>query len=308
MGSIYLTDLADVCRRTGYPVVEVGGAPGQTGDQWKRRGRSGNTGYNSGRPNHIMVHHTASSPSTSGWGDANYCTFSADAKPICNILLSRPPVKLYVCAAGPTNTNGSGEDPCGVSNDSMNSDAIGIEGSNNGVGEPWDAAMMDCYLKLCGELEKAYGIANGRLHSHWEYAGYRGKIDPAGPPRPFSGTPAPMSWDMNAFRNDVAGVTPPGPRPPQPSKRHRHGVPYQEDDMPAALIVDNTVGGGNYFALSPNAFTWLWDETSLRAMQDAGTLTGRGLEGAVVLPWETCQHYMEMSGTGDRWPAGYTVS
>ena len=76
--------------------------------------------------------------------------------------------------------------------------------------------------------------------------------------------------------------------------------------MPATLIVDDTVDS-NYFALSPHGFTWLWDEASLRAMQNDGTLTGDGLGDAVVLPWQTCQHYMEMSGTGNRWPAGYTV-
>lgn len=77
-------------------------------------------------------------------------------------------------------------------------------------------------------------------------------------------------------------------------------------DPAAVLIVDNTVGGGNYFALSPHGLTWLWDEASLRAMQNVGLLTGNGLDGAIVLPWETCQHYIEMAWTGGtRVPDGY---
>jgi len=76
-------------------------------------------------------------------------------------------------------------------------------------------------------------------------------------------------------------------------------------DPAAVLIVDNT-SNSNYFALSPHGFTWLWDEASLRAMQSVGLLTGDGLANAVVLPWETCQHYIEMAWTGgNRVPDGY---
>jgi peptidoglycan hydrolase-like protein with peptidoglycan-binding domain len=244
MGDRYLTDLDEVCRRTGYPVIEVGGSPGQQGDQWKHRGRSGNTGYNSGKPDHIMVHHTASSTSTSGWGDANYCTFSAGDKPITNLLISRSPATIFVCAGGPTNTNGSGDDPCGIANDAMNSSAIGIEASNNGTGETWDDDQLDCYLKLCRELENAYGIPNGRLHSHWEYAGYRGKIDPAGPPRPYSGHPAPMSWNMDSFRGDVAtgGGGGPGPTPqPPPDGGNQDWVQWVMDNQPVLRRGDSGV-------------------------------------------------------------------
>lgn len=73
----------------------------------------------------------------------------------------------------------------------------------------------------------------------------------------------------------------------------------------AVLIVDDTVPG-NYFALSPHGLTWLWDEDTLRALQRADLLTGDGLEGAEVVPWQTVQHYIEMAWTGDeRVPTGY---
>ncbi|HEY6416328.1 MAG TPA: hypothetical protein VIX41_08825 [Acidimicrobiales bacterium] len=77
-------------------------------------------------------------------------------------------------------------------------------------------------------------------------------------------------------------------------------------DPAAVLVVDNTVNA-NYFALSPHGLTWLWDVNSLAYMQQVGLLTGDGLDGAQVLPWETIQHYIEMAWTGgDRVPTGYT--
>ena len=200
MGSRYLTDLADVCRRSGYPVIEV--------DDWQHRAR-GSGGYDSGRPNHVMIHHTASGASMDGWPDVNYCTFNDDDAPLCNIYLSRDGT-IYVCAGGATNTNGSGHDPCGhTPDDSMNSSAIGIEAGNNGSGERWPDRQLACYLVLCGALCGGYGIPQSRVHSHWEWAPDR-KVDPAGPPRPYDHG---MSWDMNSFRADLGGGTIPIPPP-----------------------------------------------------------------------------------------------
>lgn len=195
MGARYLTDLADVCRRTGWPVIEV--------DGWQNRAR-GSGGYESGRPSHIMVHHTASGPGSDGWDDVNYCTFGDDDAPLCNLYLSRVP-EIFICAAGATNTNGSGHDPCGITaDDSMNSSAIGIEAANDGVGEVWNDDQQAAYTALCGVLSDAYGIAAAQVHAHWEWAPGR-KIDPAGP-SDWAGT---GSWDMHAFRADVGAPPPP---------------------------------------------------------------------------------------------------
>jgi hypothetical protein len=204
MGSRYLTDLAEVCRRTGWPVIEV--------DGWQSRAR-GSGGYDSGRPTHVMVHHTASGPSSDGWPDVNYCTHNDDDAPLCNLYLDRAGT-VYVCAAGATNTNGSGHDPCGITNDdSMNSSAIGIEAGNDGKGEPWPEAQQNSYAALCAELCDAYGIGVGQVHGHAEWAPER-KVDPAGPSRwaPQGGT-----WNMDAMRGDVAAGNP--------------TPPPQEDDM-----------------------------------------------------------------------------
>ena len=230
MGSRYLTDLADVCRLTGYPVVEV--------DGWPSRGRSSG-GYDPGRPTHVLVHHTASGPSSDGWQDVQYMTYQADARPLANLYISRVP-EIYVMAAGATNTNGSGIDPCGIADDdSMNTHAIGIEAANNGVGEPWPTAQQDCYVQLCSELTIAYGIGLGQIHSHAEYAPSR-KIDPAGESRYASGADI---WDMDVFVADVAaGGHVPTPIPPEPEPEPEPTPPPEGDDMSPFIIKNRTTG------------------------------------------------------------------
>jgi len=224
MGSRWLLDLADVCRRTGFVVVEV--------DGWETRARSSG-GYDQGRPSHVMAHHTASGPSSDGWPDVEYMTWHADAAPLANLYISRVP-EIFVCAAGATNTNGSGIDPCRmIADDTMNSHAIGIEAANNGVGEPWPDVQQTCYVLLCAELELAYGIAPAQIHSHAEYSVGR-KIDPAGESRYAEGADI---WDMDAFREDVRIGEPepiPGPEPEPP---------YDEQEADMAFIIRNRETG-----------------------------------------------------------------
>jgi hypothetical protein len=228
MGARFLTDLAEVCRLTGYPVIEVEG--------WQTRAR-GSGGYDQGRPNHVMAHHSASPPSSDGRQDMEYCTYYADNAPLCNLYLSRVP-EIWVCAAGATNTNGSGIDPCGIlPPDTMNASAIGIEAANTGVGEPWGSAQQDCYVQLVSELCIGYGIGTAQIHAHFEYAPSR-KIDPAGESRYATGA---AMWDMDVFVRDVAAgghvPTPPEPEPePEPEPVP---PPDQEDDLMAFIIKNN---------------------------------------------------------------------
>ena len=190
MGDRYLTDLADVLAAAGLDVWET--------DGWRNRAR-GSGGYNPAAPGHVMVHHTASGPGSDGWDDVNYMTYSHPDAPLCNLYVDRGG-GWYVCAAGATNTNGTGSDPCGhIADDSMNTDAIGIECGNNGVGEPWPTVQLDALLVGVGALTAAYGIPIARVHGHVEWAPSR-KIDPAGPPRYATG---PATWDLDAFRADL---------------------------------------------------------------------------------------------------------
>lgn len=277
MGSRYLTDLADVCRRTGYNVLEL--------DAWQKRAR-GSGGFDSGRPNHVMAHHTASGASMDGWGDANYCTFSHQDAPLCNLYLSRVP-EIYVCAGGATNTNGSGQDPCGVTpDDSMNSSAIGIEAGNNGTGEQWPLAQQDAYNSLCRVLCNAYGLGIDRIHAHFEWAPTR-KIDPAGNSRYASGG---ASWNMNQFRNDCTGGVP----VPEPD----------EDDMPKAVLIT----AHN----DPNHWVFAWDGFHMNQVS-AGAQTSVGANGALYtepnvnydMSMNEIQWLIASCWTGGWVPSGY---
>jgi hypothetical protein len=204
MGSRYLTDLADVVRRAGLVAHEQSG--------WQTRARSSG-GYDSGRPTHAMVHHTASNPSSDGQSDVDYIISCADA-PLANLYLSRTG-EVWVIAAGATNTNGKGGPLDGVPVDSMNTHAVGIEAANNGVGEQWPIVQQDAYVVLVRALQDAYAITHCRDHTEWAPGR---KCDNTGPSR-FApsgcggGCNGADKWDMSRFRNELSSD---GPLPPFP--------------------------------------------------------------------------------------------
>ena len=250
MGSRYLTDLADVVRGAGLTCHEESG--------WQTRAR-GSGGYNSGLPNHVMIHHTASGASSDGQPDVSYIAYGSGDAPLSNLYLSRSG-ECWVIAAGATNTNGSGADPCGtIANDSMNSSAIGIEAGNNGTGEPWPQAQQEAYTRLVRALCDHYAIPTGRVHSHAEWAPSR-KIDPAGPSRwAGSGT-----WNEDAFRGDVATGWPGGsPTPPTNERKWlaMYGL-YFED------------GTRSYWASDMMTTRWLQTSTALNHYTAMLTLFG----------------------------------
>lgn len=191
MGDRYLTDLADVLRGAGLAVIEL--------DGWPTRSR-GSGGYEAGRPTHIMVHHTASPPSSSGRDDAEYCAWGDEDSPLSNLCLDRDGA-WWVLAAGATNTNGAGGPIDCVPEDSMNTYALGIE-ANGGYGEVWPDVETASYVAGVSALRARYGCAY--IRAHFEWAPTR-KVDPAGPSPWASGS---ASWDMERFRADVdAGGT-----------------------------------------------------------------------------------------------------
>ena len=246
MGDRYLLDLADVCRRAGLSVTEVEG--------WQYRAR-GSGGYSSGKPDHVMVHHTASPASADGWSDVNYIAEGDEDAPLSNLYLGRSG-QVWVIAGGATNTNGSGADPCGhIEPDTMNSSAIGIEAGNDGVGETWPASQLDAYLRLIDALCAAYGVPTARVHGHAEWAPSR-KVDPAGPPRYASGAD---TWNMAAFRDDLGGGQ---PLPPDPG-----------GDMPAYCVRD------------VDGWPWVTDWcTSATMVTEDQAARGRDLRGWLVAP------------------------
>jgi len=203
-----LTDLADVLRAAGVPVVEVEG--------WQTRGRGGDGGqYQPGRPNHVMVHHTAGASGASAASEVNYMVNVSDVAPVANLYIARDKdnAAVWIMAAGPTNTNGKGSAPWDpkTKNDDMNRMAIGIEIGNNGLGEPYGNKQQETLVAVCAALCETYSIPVDHVRSHAEYSPGR-KIDPAGPSRwATSGT-----WPMDAFRETIAGAlgtTPPADSP-----------------------------------------------------------------------------------------------
>ncbi len=212
MGSRYLTDLAAVLRAAGLDVTEQ--------DGWQTRARSSG-GFDGNRPWCIMWHHAASAPGASTESVANYASYGDTATPVCNLVLGRAG-DVIVCAAGATNTNGSGG-PIAMSRgtvpaDQMNTHAIGIEAVNTGVGEPWPQAQIDAYFAINNALAAAYGLDPADCCTHNVWAPGR-KIDPAttdavqGQWRPASTTSS-GTWSLDDIRNEAvrrAGTpTPPG--------------------------------------------------------------------------------------------------
>ena len=236
MGDRWLTDLDDVLRSAGLHVREYGG--------WQSRGR-GSGGYDSGRPTHVMVHHTASPRSWDGQKDADYIATGDEDAPLSNLYLDRTGL-VWVIAAGATNTNGSGHDSWGggVPDNSMNSYAIGVEAGNEGTGEPWPGVQQDAYVDIVQALKARYGIADKCVRGHFEWAPDR-KIDPAGQSRYASGG---ASWDMAKFRSDCGGQPDPGPSPAP--------TPTEEDDVVWRV---GKRENGAYFIGDGNKSQWVKD-------------------------------------------------
>ena len=194
MGSRYLLDLADVCRRTGYNVIEVEG--------WQYRAR-GSGGYNDWQTRPCLLHHTGFPAVVGRLAGHELLHVQRRRRPTRATCTCQRVPEIYVCAAGATNTNGTGDCPH-LSPDTMNSSAIGIEAGNHG-GHPWPEVQQDAYLELVSVLCDAYDIPAAHVESHAEWAPSR-KVDPAGES---SWAPGTGTWDMDDFRADL-GTTDPG--------------------------------------------------------------------------------------------------
>lgn len=176
---MFKQQLADVARRTGYPVVEVAG--------WKTRGRPG--GMSDVRT--VICHHTAN-----GGAPGNYPSLRVvrDGRPGLPGPLAQYGLgvdgTIYVIAAGKSNHAGVSR-----STDYTNSHAIGIEAEAIGVpgakGD-WPAAQMEAYVRLCKALvEEFAGVQVADVRGHKETCAPVGrKSDP--------------SFGMSAFRENVA--------------------------------------------------------------------------------------------------------
>lgn len=261
-----LIDLAAVCRSTGLVVHEEPG--------WQQRSRRDNTQeYPPSGPSAVMCHHTASPAHTDGRRDVDYICYGSPVKPVSNLYLSRKG-EVWVCASGPTNTNGAGHDwwGGGVPDNAMNSYAIGIEAANNGVGEQWPWVQQGAYVKLVAALCRAYKIPVNSVRAHFEWTSR--KIDPAGQSQYATGS---AKWDMDMFRTDVTNALYP-PTPPPP-------VPTDEVEM---IALDHKPGTPEWTALSwtgvelSHVFNGHADSVLRRANVPRQTLTDAELDGIIA--------------------------
>ncbi|WP_219512689.1 peptidoglycan recognition protein family protein [Nonomuraea ceibae] len=177
----YLTQLADVARRTGHPVVEVPG--------WRTRGHGPQPEVRG-----IVCHHTAG---PRAGGDYPSLRVVRDGRPGLGGPLSQFGIgrsgRIYVIAAGRCWHNAPSTSPLHT-----NSCSIGIEAENCGS-QPWPRAQLDAYWTLAAELCREFGLPVARVKAHREVN--RLKPDPAG-------------IDMNDFRAAVAVLlTGPSPAP-----------------------------------------------------------------------------------------------
>lgn len=189
----YLTQLADVARRTGYPVVEVSG--------WRTRGHGEQPSVQG-----VVCHHTA------GWNDRHVVVEGRPGLdgPLSHFWLSKTG-EIHVVAAGRCWHNAPSTSP-----HHTNSTSIGIEAENDGR-TPWPAKQLDAYKRLCAELCREFNLPASRVKAHREVN--TGKVDP-------------HSIDMEQFRADVARLIAEGDSMPTPKEiaeavydRFTHTVP-----------------------------------------------------------------------------------
>ncbi|MEV4059741.1 peptidoglycan recognition protein family protein [Nonomuraea dietziae] len=169
----YLNQLADVARRTGYPVTEVPG--------WQTRGHGPQPAVEG-----IVCHHTAGQTAGGDYPSLNVVRSGRRglAGPLSHFGLGRSG-RIYVIAAGRCWHNAPS-----TSARHDNSSSIGIEAENDGR-QPWPEAQLDAYRKLVAELCREFGLPASRVKGHKEVN--RQKPDPHG-------------VDMDDFRSAVAAL------------------------------------------------------------------------------------------------------
>lgn len=176
----------------------------------------------------IVIHHDADPFGGSDDSVLRYEYDTSQDRPIGNFHVQRD-ADIWMGAAGASNHAGQGG-PVTTSKGTVplnagNKFLIGIEASNNGIGEPWNKYQLESYLNLVAELCKFYKLNPlTDVYGHWTWClpSCPGrKIDPAGPtlayPK-FGGTTGKNSWNINEFNKEVQArisTTPiPGPIPP----------------------------------------------------------------------------------------------
>jgi N-acetyl-anhydromuramyl-L-alanine amidase AmpD len=201
--------IPQVLRDAGLTVFEEEG--------WETRGT---TAFD---PIGVMWHHTAS-PAT--WTSRQLTNLlvrghSTLRGPLCQLQLNRDGVYVVI-AAGRANHAGNGSWPTIRLG---NTQTIGIEAANDGVGEPWPREQVDAYIIGTAALLKHMGQPAENVVGHKEWAPRR-KIDPRG-------------LDMDEMRSKVQAVisapTNSGGLPDLPP-----GLDWGQGGLPSVPLVTET--------------------------------------------------------------------
>lgn len=144
-------------------------------DDWQNRGRP----YTFA-PKSVFCHHTASNRTSGNFASEGIVTFGRSdlPGPLSQLLLGRDGT-VKVIAGGYCNHAGYGGPQGDVPENMGNTYGWGIEAENNGIGEPWPAAQLNAYYRLCAALMDYSDITDIRnVFGHKEWTSR--KIDPAG--------------------------------------------------------------------------------------------------------------------------------
>lgn len=267
MSGTYLTQLAQWLREAGLRVTEVSG--------WQTRAR-GSGGFTGGRPNGVMWHHTASPPSWDGAKDANYCATGDSDAPLSNLYIDRTGL-VWVLAAGATNTNGKGGAltgwSCGtIPQDSMNTNACGIEFGNDGVGGPWPQVQIDAGFIASNTVNLRCGNLASDVCTHQRWAPTR-KIDPAtaaavqGPWKPRSVNSS-GSWNCDDLIAECVRRAGSSPTPPPTP------TPDGDDDMLFDGFWRRDNSEAVYAIYKNGTKQWMTDPGYLNAMSSLQRING----------------------------------
>lgn len=164
----------------------------------------------------IVMHHDADPPTGNDMDAVRYCAERAIDKPVGNFHVMRSGVVAFH-TAGASNHAGKGG-PVQTSKgtvllDQGNRYLIGIEASNNGIGEAWNDNQLDSYITLVATLCKVYGLdplKDVYGHADWCAPSCPGrKVDPRGPtpkyPK-FGGETGLRTWNINEVRKQIKAV------------------------------------------------------------------------------------------------------
>lgn len=268
---VMFTGLARVAKKTGFPVEEVPG--------WKNTGHGGMDSCST-----IVIHHTAGANN-----GTDYNSFSTVKNgrpglpgPLAQLGIGRVTGKQIIFAAGRAWHAGKvGK----TAHD--NSNAIGIEIENNGVGEKYSDNTYSSAVALVGELVKEFKLdVDKDVLGHKEIAVPKGrKIDP--------------SFSMGKFRADVKSYIngtikpvaskPSKPKPkPAPAKDKSGAWPEKPLKVTSAHTVESdaawrelmTAIGKRDSSLTKNIQSWLKDQGKYNGLVDGhfGPLTVKALQ------------------------------